>query len=80
MTDTTKSEEPTDLPPMPALEGDEEEKEGIELKTLLPNKLLTRLPILLLQIQAQKNSFKIKNEVRLLCVSIIKSPKKFKIM
>ena len=38
----------TDLPPMPPLEGNEEElKEGIGLKILTPNKLLPRLPLLL---------------------------------
>ena len=37
---------------MPPLEGDEEEvKEGKRLKILIPNKLLTRLPILLAQMK-----------------------------
>ena len=50
---------------MPPLEGDEEEvKEGKELKILTPNKLLTRLPILLAQIKAGDNSRKLKNDVR----------------
>ena len=50
---------------MPPLEGDEEEvKEGKGLKVLTPNKLLTRLSILLAQIKAGKNSYKLKNEVR----------------
>ena len=41
------------------LEGDEEEvKEGKGLKNLTPNKLLTRLPILLTQIKAGNNSYK----------------------
>ena len=54
-----------DLPPMPPLEGDEEEvKEGKELKILTPNKLLIRLPILLAQIKAGNNSNKLKNEIR----------------
>ena len=44
------------LPDMPPLEGDEEEvKEGTGLKSLTPNKLLTRLPILLAQIKAGIN-------------------------
>ena len=48
--DTIKSgKELTDLPSMPALVGDEV-KEGKWLKILTPNKLLTRLPILLAQI------------------------------
>ena len=47
------------------LEGDEEEvKEGKELKNLTQNKLLTRLPILLAQIKAGNNSYKLKNEIR----------------
>ena len=54
-----------DLPPMPPLEGDEEEvKEGKRLKILTPNKLLTRLLILLAQTKAGSNSHKLKNEIR----------------
>ena len=49
---------------MSPLEGDEEVKEGKGLKILTPNKLLTRLPILLAQIIAGNNSYKIKNEIR----------------
>ena len=43
---------------------EEEEKKGKGLKILTPNKLLTRLPILLAQIKAGKNSHKYKNEIR----------------
>ena len=73
-----------DLPPMPALKGDENvELEPEEttaqrvklnsrkrkatrtgLKVLTPNKLLTRLPILLAQIKAGNNSYKLKSEIR----------------
>ena len=50
---------------MPPPEGDEEEvKEGKGLKLLTPNKLLTRLPILLAQIKVGNNSYKLKNELR----------------
>ena len=50
---------------MPLPEGDEEEvKEGKGLKILTPNKLLTRLPILLAQIKAGNNSYKLKNKIR----------------
>ena len=50
---------------MLALEGDEEEvKQGKRLKILTPNKLLTRLPILLAQIKAGNNSYKSKNGIR----------------
>ena len=44
---------------MVPLEGDEEElKEGKGLKILTPNKLLTRLLMLLTQIKAGSNSYK----------------------
>ena len=60
--DKKESEDLTDMRP---LEGDEEEvKEGKGLKILTPNKLLTRLPILLAQINAGNNSNKSKNEIR----------------
>ena len=50
---------------MPPLQSDEEEvKEGKQLEILIPNKLLTRLPILLEQIKARNNSYKLKNEIR----------------
>ena len=46
-------------------EGDEEGvKEGKGLKVLTPNKLLTRLPILLAQVKAGSNSYKLKSEIR----------------
>ena len=38
--------------------------ERTELKILTPNKLLTRPPILLAQIKAGNNSYKLKNEIR----------------
>ena len=37
---------------------------GTRLKILIPNKLLTRLPILLPQIKAGSNSYKLINEIR----------------
>ena len=48
---------------MPALEDGEEVKEGKGLKILTPNKLITRLPILLVQINDGNNSYKLKNEI-----------------
>ena len=48
---------------MSPLEGDEEVKEEKELKILSSNKLLTRLPILLVQIKAGNISYKLKNEI-----------------
>ena len=50
---------------MPPLESDKEEvREGKGLKTLIQNKLLTRLLILLAQIKAENNSYKLKNGIR----------------
>ena len=54
---------------MPPLEGDEKVKEKKGLKILTPNKLLTRFSILLAQIKAANNSYKLKNETRqILCL------------
>ena len=53
---TKTNKKSTHLPPMPPLEEDQEEvKEGKGLKILTPNKLLTRLPVLLAQIKAGNN-------------------------
>ena len=53
-----------DLFGVPPLEGDEEEvKERKGLQLLTPNKLLTRLPILLAQRKAGHNSNKLKSEI-----------------
>ena len=50
---------------LPPLESDEEEvKGGKGFKILTPNKLLTRLPVLLAQINAGNNSHKLKNEIK----------------
>ena len=62
-----------DILPMSPLEGDEEEFVFIQtmapleekgFKTLTPNKLLTRLPVLLSQIKVGNNSSKLKCEIR----------------
>ena len=59
------SDEFIDISDMPPLESDEEEvKEGKGLKILIPNKLLTRLPISLVQVKAGNNSYKLKNKIR----------------
>ena len=39
-------------------------REGKGIKILTPKKLLTRFPILLAQIKAGNNSYKLKNEIR----------------
>ena len=49
---------------MPPIERDEEVKEVRGLKFVSPNKLLTRLPILLAQIKAENNSNKLKSKTR----------------
>ena len=49
---------------MPPLESDEEVKEGEGLKILTPNKLLTRLPVLVAQIKVGNYLYKLKNEIR----------------
>ena len=63
-------EESVDLSDMPPLEGDEKEvRKGKVIKILTPNKLLTRRPILLAQIKAENNSYKLKNQIRqMLCL------------
>ena len=60
----TDKEESIDLIDMPPLEVDERVKERKGLKILTPNKLFTRLSILLAQIKARNNSYIIKNGIR----------------
>ena len=73
----SEKEEIVDITLMSPIELDEEEfvdirliaslkevNEGKRLKILTPNKLLTRLPILLAQIKATKNSWKLNNGIR----------------
>ena len=43
---------------------------GQGLKTLTPNHILSRLPILLAQLKARNNSEKLKNEIRQLLCSL----------
>ena len=65
--DTTRKsdkEESVELSDIEPLECDEEVKEGKGFKILTPNKLLTRLPILVAKIKAGNNSYKLKNETR----------------
>ena len=52
------------ISPMPPLDDDEEEvKQGKRINMLNLNKLLTRLPVLLGQIKAENNSYKLKNVI-----------------
>ena len=52
-----------DIPDMPPVDS-EEVKEGNGLKIWTQNKLMTRLPIILAQIKAGKNSNKLTKEIR----------------
>ena len=51
------------------------EQQGLELKILTPNQMLSRLPISLAQLKAGNNSEKLKNEIRQLLHSLYKSKK-----
>ena len=63
--DAYGEEQHVGLSEMSLLQSDEEEvKEGKQLKTLTPNKLLIKLPILLAQIKGGSNSYKLKNKTR----------------
>ena len=61
-TDQEKSEDLLPIMPFEVNEG--EVKEGKGLKILTLNKLLTTLPILLAQIKAGNDSYKLINEIR----------------
>ena len=63
MTELT-DEKSVDLSDIPPLEVDEKVKGGKGFKMLTPNKLLTRLSILLAETKAGNNSYKLKNEIR----------------
>ena len=68
MAETTRKvdKEESDMPP---LEGDEEQvREKKRINILTPNKLLTRLPILLAQIKAENNLSKSKNKTNAISV------------
>ena len=61
--ESTNTTAKSHLSPMPALKGAEEVKEGKGLKILTPDKLFTRLPILLAQMKTEKKLHKLKNEI-----------------
>ena len=50
----------------PLEDNEEEQKEGKRLKILTSNKLLTRLSIMLAQIKARNNSYKLKKIIKIL--------------
>ena len=49
---------------LPLKDDEEEVKEDKELKILTPNKMSTRLPVLLAQTKTGNNSYKLKNRIR----------------
>ena len=50
-------------------------QQGLDLKILIPNQVLSRLPITLAQLKAGNNSEKLKNEIRQLLYSLYRSKK-----
>ena len=50
-------------------------QQGLGLKILTPNQMLSRLPITLAQLKAGNNSEKLKNEIRQLLYSLYRSKK-----
>ena len=62
--ESADKEKSVDLSDMPPPEGDEEVRKRKGIKILTPNKVLTRLLLLLAQIKAGSSSYKLKNEIR----------------
>ena len=57
------------------LDFDNQNQKGQRLKMLIPNQMLSRLPITLAQLKVVNNSEKLKNEVRQLLYSSYRSKK-----
>ena len=55
------------------LKFNEQNQQGKGLKILIPNQMLSRLPITLAQLKAGNNSEKLKNEIRQLLYSLYRS-------
>ena len=53
----------------------QKQQDGLGLKILTPNQMLSRLPISLAQLKAGNNSEKLKNEIRQLLYSLYRSKK-----
>ena len=53
-------------------------QQGLDLKILIPNQVLSRLPITLAQLKAGNNSEKNKNEIRQIFYSLYRSKKTYK--
>ena len=67
-----ETDDETDMPGLESVESAalRKEQEGQGLKILTPQQMLSRLPILLAQLQAGNNSQKLKNEMRQLLYSL----------
>ena len=57
------------------LEFNKQKQQGLGLKILIPDQMLSRLPISLAQLKAGNNSQKLKNEIRQLLYSLYRSKK-----
>ena len=57
------------------LDFNEQKQQGLGLKILTPNQMLSRLPITLAQLKAGNNSEKLKNEIRQILYSLYRSKK-----
>ena len=57
------------------LNGQVQKQRGLGLKILTPDQMLSRLPIILAQLNAGNNSEKLKNEIRQLLYSLYRSEK-----
>ena len=57
------------------LNGQVQKQRGLGLKILTPDQMLSRLPIILAQLNAGNNSEKLKNEIRQLLYSLYRSKK-----
>ena len=65
--------EKIDMAELESKEEAEQRQRGQGLKIMVPSQLITRLPILLLQVKAGNNSNKLKNEIRQIINSLHRS-------
>ena len=72
--------EKIDMAELESKEEAEQRQRGQGLKIMVPSQLITRLPILLLQVKAGNNSNKLKNEIRKIISSLHRSKNLSKII
>ena len=72
--------EKIDMAELESEEEAEQRQRGQGLKIMIPSQLITRLPILLLQVKAGNNSNKLKNEMRQIIYSLYRSKNLSKII